>query len=156
MAITDYIGRQYDYLALRTNSGGGQVGLELFNAQTAGEICVGIQKLSQRWALEFLTIRGSLPFLPTRGSDFMATARAGSINSALSAFTAFAQASIGVAQNLRNEETDDMPPDERYGDAELLSVSFLPGYLNMTIGISSLSGATRKLILPIATLPDNV
>jgi hypothetical protein len=47
-----------------------------------------------------------------------------------------------------------MPDDERFDDAELLSVAILPGYLNMRVMITSIAGDERVVILPVATLPQ--
>ena len=71
MALSDYTNRAYDYLALRNTTGAGnrRLGMELFNDTTSGEICAGAQKLAQRWLLEFMTERGSIPGLPKRGPN---------------------------------------------------------------------------------------
>jgi hypothetical protein len=77
MALSDYINRKYDYLALQNTVGPGErkLGLELFNENTSGKITTGVQKLAQRWLLEFLTETGSIPALPDRGCLFMRQAR---------------------------------------------------------------------------------
>jgi hypothetical protein len=76
MSASQYVGRVFDILALRGAVTRGSVNLSqtLFDATTSGEVCTGIQKLAQRWALEFLTIRGSMGFhLANRGIDFLQT-----------------------------------------------------------------------------------
>jgi hypothetical protein len=155
MSLQDYVNRKYDYLALRDvkQNGVARLGLELFNPQTAGELCVGIQKLSQRWLLEFLTETGSMAGRPERGSSFMRAVRLGQLRSALAVTTEFESASINIRQNLQNEEYDDMPADERFFGTELLAVAILPGYLELRVKINSLAGDTRNIILPVATLP---
>lgn len=158
MSLQDYVNRKYDYLALRDvkRIGNAKLGLELFNAQTNGQICTGIQKLSQRWVLEFLTELGSMPGLPERGSSFMTAARQGRIINNLTATTAFEQAAIGVRRNLQNEEATDALPDEQFASVELLSVAILPGYLQLQVKINSVAGDSREIILPVAVLPTNV
>lgn len=158
MSLQDYVNRKYDYLALRDvkRIGNAKLGLELFNAQTSGQICTGIQKLSQRWVLEFLTELGSMPGLPERGSSFMTAARQGRIINNLTATTAFEQAAIGVRRNLQNEEATDALPDEQFASVELLSVAILPGYLQLQVKINSVAGDSREIILPVAVLPTNV
>lgn len=134
MALIDYINRKYDYLALQNTTAptvgrrDKKLGLELFNEKTSGAITTGIQKLAQRWLLEFMTEQGSMPGLPERGTNFMRAARTGQFSVPITVRAQFAAANLIVTRNLRNEETDDMPPDERFSDAELLNVAILPGF----------------------------
>lgn len=155
MALIDYVNRKYDYLALQNvkETGDAKLGLELFNENNNGQICVGVQKLSQRWLLEFMTETGSMPGLPTRGTNFVSAVRQGRITSAIEATSVFNVENMTVQQTLQNEEYEEMPDDERLESAELLSVAFLPGYLQMRIQINSVAGTSRKVILPISTLP---
>ena len=167
MSLQDYATRQYDYLTLQNTKPAGEalVGLELFNQNTSGKITVGIQKLAQRWLLEFFTETGSMPGLPERGNLFMAAARSGRFRTEPDVRLAFASASMFIGRNLRAEEDDTMPPDERFDRAELQNVTVIPGaevsattgtsaiYLNMTVKITSLSGNVYNLILPVETLP---
>lgn len=167
MSIQDYAQRRYDYLALQNvkPKGDNLLGLELFNADTAGKICVGVQKLAQRWLLEFLTESGSMPGAPNRGCNFMRAARTGRLRTVLNVQTLFAASNMVVRRNLLAEETSEMPADERFADAELLNTVVVPGfiadqksgtsivYLNMRVKITSLAGDEHTAIFPIETLP---
>lgn len=167
MALSDYTNRAYDYLALRNTTGPGnrRLGLELFNADTSGEICTGVQKLSQRWLLEFMTERGSMPGLPRRGCRFMASARQGLFRLPINVQAAFSAADMQIRRNLRQEENDTWPADERFESAELLNVAVLPGYdvssqtgssavfLTLSVKINSRAGTSREIILPIEIVP---
>ena len=155
MALQDYADRKYDYLAFRGVSvdGDTKLGLALYSEDTSGQICTGIQKLAQRWALEFLTEQGSMPGKPERGCDFMTLVRQGRLRTQFDVISAFNTANLFVTRNLRNEETDAMPADERFATAEILSVAVLPGYVNLRVMISSRAGEARAVILPISTLP---
>jgi len=157
MSLIDYVNRKYDYLSFQNvrPAGDAKLGLELFNSKSNGQICVGVQKLSQRWLLEFMTELGSMPGLPERGTNFVSAVRRGLINNAVAAASAFTIESMLVQRNLQNEEYEDMPDDERLSGAELLSVSFLPSYLRMGIKINSIAGTAREVILPISTLPTS-
>jgi hypothetical protein len=154
MGVADYADRKYDYLAFRDVKplGDQRLGLELYNKNTSGQIATGIQKLAQRWALEFLTERGSMPGLPERGSDFMLAVRRGYLRSELDVITTFNTANLYMTRALRNEEYEGMPDDERFDYAEIRSVEFLPGYMNLTVMINSVAGESRAAILPIETL----
>ena len=167
MALSDYINRRYDYLALRgvTAPGDALLGLELFNENTSGEICTGIQKLSQRWALEFLTESGSMTGRPDRGCNFMRAARQGLLRVPINVRTEFSAADAVIRQNLIAEETDDMPLDEQFLAAELTNFSVLPGYavdsatgasanfLSLQVTLTSRAENNRALILPIELTP---
>lgn len=154
MSVADYANRKYDYLAFRGVQplGDQQLRMELYDEDTSGQIATGIQKLAQRWALEFLTELGSMPGLPLRGSDFMKEVRFGYLRTQLDAIIAFNAANLYITRTLRNEEYEDMPDDEKFASAELQSLEFLPGYMNLTVKINSVAGDSRAAILPIETL----
>lgn len=155
MAIADYAQRKYDFLGLQVarTDVASQVSLALYSEDSSGKICVGIQKLAQRWALEFLTERGSMLGLPERGSDFMLRVRRGELRTQLDVIQSFNDAALRIRATLQNEEYAGMPNDERLDDAELMSAALAPGYLNLRVMINSVAGTGRALILPIETLP---
>jgi hypothetical protein len=155
MSLQDYATRKYDLLAFQKIDGrtDGAVGMALYNEDTSGRIGTGIQKLAQRWTLEFLTEQGSMPFLPARGCDFMRYVRQGRLKTQSDVLASFAEASLTITRNLRDEEYADMPLDERFDEATLTSVTILPGYVNLRVMITSLAGEERAIIVPIETLP---
>jgi hypothetical protein len=167
MALSDYATRKYDYLGLQNTAGTGdrRLGLELFNKDTSGQITTGAQKLAQRWLLEFMTERGSMPGLPLRGSSFMRTARTGGFRTPMSVRTEFAVADLTIKNNLRAEETAAMPLDERFASAEITNVAILPGFdvsqksgttaafLTLGVKITSRAGDAREIVLPIEIVP---
>lgn len=155
MSTKDYAGRKYDFLALQ-NVGPGverQLGLALYSDDNSGQICVGIQKLAQRWTLEFLTEVGSLRGQPERGSSFMAALRLRNLRTAQDITFAFLAANLEIERQLKNEEYAGMPDDERFSSATLTGVNFYPGYLSLNVMIESRAGDERAAILPIKTLP---
>jgi hypothetical protein len=156
MSLADYANRKYDYLALQNvdTSRETKLGLVLYAEDNSGLICTGIQKLAQRWALEFLTEKGSMPGLPDRGTDFMLRLRQGKLRSQFDVTQSFYATNIRMRVTLKAEEYAGMPDDERFSDADLLSSAILPGYLNMRVMITSVAGDERTVILPIATLPQ--
>ena len=167
MSLQDYAQRKYDYLALQNVKlkGDSLLGLELFNSQTSGKICTGIQKLAQRWLLEFLTERGTMPGFPDRGCNFMRIARQGGLRTRLNVETIFSSSDMLIRRNLLAEEYPGMPADERFGSAMLLQAAVLPGfdvnqksgtsiiYLNMRVKITSAAGEEYTVIFPVETLP---
>jgi len=156
MALIDYARRKYDFLSLQNVNTAREtkLGLALYSEDTAGKLCVGIQKLAQRWLLEFLTEIGSMPGLPTRGSAFMTSVRRGILRTQLDVTQSFSDAALRIRSTLQAEEYAGMPDDERLDDAELVSVSILPGYLNINVMVNSVAGDGRAVIIPIETLPQ--
>lgn len=155
MSIQDYANRKYDFLAFRNVEPGRerQLGLALYSADTSGQICVGIQKLAQRWVLEFLTETGTLRGLPDRGCAFMTSLRTRNLRTPQDIIFAFNAAALEIERQLKNEEYPEMPDDERYDSAALTNVTFYPGYLALNVMIESVAGESRAAILPIETLP---
>lgn len=150
-----YQGRQFDLLVLRGAQPLGEVLLNqtVFGPESSGEVCTGVQTLAQRWTLEFLTIPGSMPFLPKRGCDFLSAFFGGQLRSELDVQQMFLVAAAQVRSKLSAEETDDMNPEERLDQAELTGVTITPESLNLAISITSLAGTARAVILPISVLP---
>lgn len=155
MSVADYANRKYDFLGFRNVAVGPerQLGLALYSEDSNGQVCVGIQKLAQRWALEFLTETGSMRGLPERGSDFMRMLRTKNLRTEQDIIFAFLAANLAVERQLKNEEYPEMPADERFASAELTNVTFYPGYLTLNVMIESVAGDSRAAILPIDTLP---
>lgn len=167
MALSDYVNKKYDYLALQNTIGSGErrLGLELFNSTTSGQITAGVQKLAQRWLLEFMTETGSMPGLPARGSNFMRAARTGAFRTPINVRTEFALADLNIRKTLQSEEIAGMPDDERFGAAEITNVAVLPGFdvsqksgttaafLMLGVKITSRAGDAREVVLPIEILP---
>lgn len=148
-----YAGRQYDVLALRgaTAVGSTELSQSLFDEQSNGEICVGIQKLAQRWVMEFLTELGSMRFLPNRGCRFVTDLRRGRLRRQVDVVTSFGFSAFTIAANLQQEETTDMPDDERFDKAELLDITVAQDSISLSVNVLSLAGTSRAVILPIST-----
>jgi hypothetical protein len=155
MSLQDYAQRKYDYLGLRNVNPAkeAKLGLELFNTASNGQICVGVQKLAQRWLLEFMTEIGSMPGLPARGCEFMRYVRQGRLRTQLELQALFSDTELDIRRNLQREEYAGMPNDERLNFAELFSSSILPGYLQIRVKINNVLGDTREIIVPVSTLP---
>lgn len=155
MSLQDYANRKYDYLSFRgvKPRGNAKIGLALYDDSSVGQICVGVQKLAQRWALEFLTEAGSMSGLPDRGCGFMIAVRRSALRSTLDVNTEFLASNLVIERNLKNEEYENMPDDERFLSADLTGLTFYPGYLELHVTVNSRAGTSRAVILPVDTLP---
>lgn len=158
MTAAQYIGRRFDVLAFRgSDRSVGAASQTLFDGANGGEVCTGPQKLAQRWALEFLTVRGSMGFhLSSRGTDFMRWARQGLIRTEFDVRSYFNFAAQQARINLLNEELDDTPDDERLDRADLQQISLLVDGLELAAAVRSLAGESRQVILPISIVPANL
>jgi len=156
--MIDYDNRVYDFLAIQNvqKTGDVQLGLELFTPTNSGLIATGVQKLAQRWLLEFLTEKGSMPGLPNRGTTFMTLVRQGRLRTSAVITAQFYFAAHVARITLTEEENDTWPDDERIADVKLQSLAFLPGYAKLYVLVSSRAGDTREVIMPISTLPKNL
>lgn len=150
MSLLAATGQQYDLLALRGAAPGSTQPLEqaLFDPD-GGQLCYGVQKLAQRWVLRFLTIRGSLPYLPNEGSSFMTAVLTGRLRTERDVQVAFHFARLDVDPGMVAEETADMPADERYAGAELLEVLVSFSGLELRVRIDSQAGDNRIISLPV-------
>lgn len=152
----DYAGRTVDLLVLQGAMATGEVRLQqtLALPGSGGAVCAGIQKLAQRWTMEFLTPTGSMPYQSDRGCDFLTRVRQGSLRTEADVVLEFGLAQAQVTPNLVNEETTDMPADERFAGAALDSVTVGINSLSLQVTVSSLAGTSRPVLLPISVVPN--
>jgi len=147
--------RVYDVLAFQGATPTGEVRLDqiLFDSAAAGMLCTGVQKLAQRFVLELLTEKGSMLYLPDRGTTFMTRFRQGYIRTDTDVFIAFNLALNDLELNLAAEELDTDPADERYGSATLNQVIITVSTVILHVTLMSQAGTAREVIMPIATTP---
>src|SRR5688572_29365121 len=111
-SVLQYVDRTVDVLAYHGGKAQGTVLLEQALALdgTSGKITAGIQKLAQRFMIELLTEKGSLKYLPNRGTDFMIDARAGRLQTSQDVFASFSAAVVDLKTNLQVEEDEEEDP----------------------------------------------
>lgn len=145
-----YIGRTIDVLAFRGGEryGNNQLTQTLADAVNTGEICTGLQKLAQRFIIVLLTEKGSVKYFPTQGTDFMIALGQGRVHNETDMRAVFGLAMQELTTQMLDDEADTDPDDERFKEATLQALTVIPGYVNMTIAISSRS-ASATIILPI-------
>jgi len=150
-SVTDYVGRQIDVAAFKGWKPGThrQVTQELVAPGQHGEAIAGIEKLLQRFTIELFTEMGSLIYMPLRGSGFMTEARAGYWRTGGDVKSSFSTAMLDVTENLKAEEAETDPDDERFVSAELLSVSLLGDEVTLTVKVTSKAGTSFEALLPL-------
>jgi hypothetical protein len=107
--------------------------------------CSGEVKLAQRWLLEFLTKRGSIPHKPQRGCSFLSELESGLVHTETDVFAAFATAQVQIEQNLASDARADDPPEELFAEAELTRLSISDTLLHLQISIVSRAGTELTL-----------
>lgn len=148
--INDYIGRTVDIVAFQGSQPRGEVQLQqiLVPPGSGGSISTGIVKLGQRFLIELLTIRGSVPHKPGRGSTFMGEVQSQYIRTVTDLYAALARGLLDVRRNLQAEESEDDPDDERFGGAQIVNVELQAGNAKVFIAVSS-RDPEAVAILPI-------
>jgi hypothetical protein len=149
--IADYQGRTFDILAFQPSANSTEMEQALASEANGGLICTGIQKLAQRWTLEFLTPIGSIPYKPNIGSYFMIALRTGQIRTDVDVVSFFSGASSQVSGRLKTEDLDSDKDDEKLDSADLLYFDITEDRtLVLSVQINSLAGTSREVILPIS------
>lgn len=151
MSIVDYVDRTIDVVAYQGSKPRGNQLLtsELATPDQSGLVCTGVVKLAQKFLLKLFKERGSKLYRPTEGNDFMTEARQGLLRNQVDVFTSFSAALVDIRREFAAEETDDLPPDERFGSAELLGVTVQPGRVSISVQITSQNDTTTKFITPL-------
>lgn len=149
--ILDYVGRTVDMLAYDNLSLSRETLLsqQLVLPGQSGALISGIQKLVQRYLLELLTELGSLTYLPRRGCLFMLEARLGLWRTTADVESSFYSSMLDVRRNLILEENESDPLEERFDNADLLSVVLSTDHVVIQVQVTSLAGTGRDILLPL-------
>lgn len=130
---------------------GASVGkLQFVSTTDQGDVVTGLAQLAQRVAMELLTERGSMTYLPNRGTTLISQMRSGAIRNDHSLLVAFAAASVDLVSNLRSEESVNDPSNERIGSISLTKVEVDGlGGIKLTVKVYSRAGSYATLDLPL-------
>lgn len=140
----------FDVAAFR--SSGTQPAEHVFaDSLSRGETLTDEPKLAQRFIFELLTDKGSMPFAPTRGTNFVGRLRSGRLRTEHDVFVAFASSGLDLARSLKGEESASDSPRSRYGKAKLLELRLAPaaGAVELVIELTSRAGTKVNLTLPV-------
>jgi len=107
----------------------------------SGLACEGVQKVLQSFMTQLLTEKGSVPSDPERGTDFLSAVTAGFVRNEtlLKAQFGFAVSDI---QRYLGATQSDLPEDEQFAGAELLSWSTTGDTLIIKVRVASAAGET--------------
>jgi hypothetical protein len=153
--VASYTGRTYDVSAFRGQQAAGAIRLDasLAGPGDSGEAITGTLKVAQWFLIEFLTALGSLPYDPSRGTSFVPSLISGALQTETDVFVAFSFAVGNLTVLAAQLEPETAPLDEQFATAVLNSVLITPGVVQLSITLTTMAGASRAIILPIAMLP---
>ena len=154
MATTDYSGRLVDLLIFQgiQPAGDQRVLLALSDEDGDSYVITGIAKLSQSFAVLFLTELGSIPYNPELGTEFVTAIRQGRIADETDVTAEFRVAVELIRRTLDLEaDNNDLPYDEQLESVELenFTLDTARSLLQLYVSITSVAGESRQLFLPI-------
>lgn len=154
---TDYSGRTVDLEVFQTEAVPEAV-LRLDLSATYGgkhRKVTGIQKLMQRYMILLLTAKGSIRYMPERGTQLMPAVLGGLLQSRSDIVQYFGFADGDAASQLKSQDLSEegqlRPADEKYGKSwltdYLIDVSSTTLYLK--IKLQSQAGSAYTFVLPV-------
>jgi hypothetical protein len=113
----------------------GRVVQALADETTSGELVNGATKLAQKFFITLMTQRGSVPYLPKQGTNFLTRFVSGLFTSDADVFVNFAAATVDIGPQLRNEQTINDPPEEQYVRSAVEQVFISPELVEMRVRV---------------------
>lgn len=142
---TNYAGRDVDLLIFQGLDTQRETRVDM---AIGNEVCAGIQKVAQTFTILFLTDKGSQPWDPTRGTNFMSNLRNNRIRDDNMLQAQFQFALLDIFDYLEGRTNDDTPDDEVLAGAELLSWDLQSASLSMRVRLTTLAGTSRVYVIP--------
>jgi hypothetical protein len=127
----------------------GQVVQALANERTSGETVDSTLKLVQKVIVTLLTQTGSVPYLPSQGTNFMNRFLTGAFINDQDVFVNFAAASVAVKQQLTIQQTTADGTDEQYVRSVVEKVFIAPEGILMQIRIDTKNTIGTSVLLPL-------
>lgn len=148
---TDYSNRTIDLLMFQGVEPAGDVPIVL-GLGDAGEVCTGLQKVSQTFTNIFLTKVGSIQKHPDWGTDFVTALQQGRIQKERDVKSEFNTAAELVRRTMVTEaENNNFPSDETLQTASLqnFNLDFDSGKLTLYIKLTTIAGTSAVIYLPV-------
>lgn len=151
--VVDFVGRTADLLAFQGSFPHVReqlVQMTLVRDGEGGFLCTGVQKLAQRLLMILLTKKGSLRYLPKVGTAFMIRAERGVWRTQADVMMAFTAAKLDLVRQMRAEEKDDDPPDERLAMVNLIGIGLQADRVSLRISLTTQAGTNYQFITPVS------
>jgi hypothetical protein len=107
----------------------------------------GVARLAQKFVIELMTERGSMQYLPERGSHFLPRLRRIKRNE-FAILGSFAAARQEIKRNLRKEETRYSRPDERIKHATIRFIHLDEASVWLDITVFARDGSSFDVATP--------
>jgi hypothetical protein len=114
-----------------------------------GAAVTGVLKLMQWFVMELFTVPGSLRGRPDRGCEFMVDAWRGIWRTPADVQASFTAALVTIKRNRLADETDDLPPEEKFVDATLLEATAQTDSVFLRIRIETEAGEPKIIEQPV-------
>jgi len=150
--VADFVGRTADLLAFQGSFPHVReqlVQMTLVRSGEGGFLCTGVQKLAQRLLLVLLTKKGSMRYLPAFGTAFMIRAERGIWRTQSDVMMAFTAAKLDLVRQMREQESDDDPPDERLAMVNLIGIGLNADSVSLRISVTTQAGTNYQFIAPV-------
>jgi hypothetical protein len=148
--ITSYSGRSVDLLIFQNADYTGKDTQMTVGFGDTAKITTGVQKAMQRWAIMFLTRKGTVVGDPEFGTDFMSKLLRRQLPDDMAVQSAFAVAARDISDYLLTTLPTTTPSDEIITEANLL-----PGWtlnrtsLKLRVGLTTAAGTQLTVVLPV-------
>jgi hypothetical protein len=109
-------------------------------------VSAGPVKVAQRFYLHLMTPKGSVPYRPSVGSQFVPRLQQRAASDS-DVFAAFASAMLDVTAAMQNEEAAADPPDERFRSARMTQLVVANGHITAVVQVNTLAGVSANLSL---------
>lgn len=115
-----------------------------------GYLVSGPLKMVQRFLLELMTPKGSMTYLPNRGSSFVTSLARGAASS-MDVLSYFSAAMLDVHANLDEEDEAEgaVPDEERLASAEASEIVIMPGTVRLKIALRNRAGSSFNVSVPL-------
>jgi hypothetical protein len=150
---TNYSGRTVDVSILRTPNAQAIDPVTVTPAfGNPSQLCSGVQKLVQRYAIILLSNSGSQSGYPTFGTDFLKTLQQGlSPVDAIRARQIFSLADYNTVNVIKGYQitNPDIPADEQLSGTQLLDLTLYSGSISFSVQLTTLAGDIANFLLPL-------
>lgn len=137
----------YDLSMVRVQPNGVPAIQQLAGPDDAGKIVTGGAKLAQKYVVILMTEKGSIPYAPKRGSNFIGILKMNGMYTEADFLTAFAGAQLDISSQLKPRPTD--PPDEQYKKVTVKNITITSDTISLTITIFTAAGTGLQVTIPI-------
>jgi hypothetical protein len=137
----------YDLSMVRIQPNGAPAIQQIAGPGDTGRIITGSDKLVQKYVVILMTEKGSIPYAPKRGSNFINILKMNGMYTEADFLTAFAGAQLDLSSQLKPKPTD--PSDEQFKKATVKNITITSDTISLMITIFTAAGTGIQVTVPI-------